>query len=135
MVSTVPYPARRTAAPPADVHVTGRRIAATAVDGLIIGSSYGFMAALFGTITDRGGLSWAASMPAAANVAYGVLVIAYYLVLESSTGQTLGKMLAGIRVVDRRPVAGPGSGRSPSAPRSGWWTGSRPTSSRSSRCC
>jgi uncharacterized RDD family membrane protein YckC len=102
MVSTATSRARRTAASSADVHVTGRRIAATAVDGLFIGSLYGVMAAFVGTVTDRGEFFWTASMPAAANVAYGVLVVAYYLVLEGFRGQTLGKMLVGVRVVDAR---------------------------------
>ena len=83
-----------------DVHVTGRRVGATVVDGLLLGGVYGVLAAFLGTIVYHGGLSWTASMPGAANVAYGVLAVAYYLVLESYTGQTVGKMVAGIRVVD-----------------------------------
>lgn len=46
--------AQGSAAPPvlgasADVHVTGRRIVATIVDGLVFGGLYALMAALFGT--------------------------------------------------------------------------------------
>ena len=33
-------------------------------------------------------------------MAFALLVVGYYLVLESYRGQTLGKMVAGIRVVD-----------------------------------
>ena len=100
MISTIPTTTRRPTARRAKVHVTGRRVAATIVDGLFFGGLYGVMAAFFGTVTDHGELYWTARMPAAANVAYGVLVLAYYLVLEGYRGQTLGKMLAGIRVVD-----------------------------------
>jgi uncharacterized RDD family membrane protein YckC len=83
-----------------DVHVTGRRIGATIIDGLLFAGAYGVMAALVGTVTYHGGLYWTASMPAAANVAYAVLVVAYYLVLEGYRGQTIGKMFTGIRVAD-----------------------------------
>ena len=102
MVNTLPTAARRPAAPPLDVHVTGRRAVATIADGLLLGGLYAAMAALFGTVTHHGGLHWTASMPAAANVAYGVLAVAYYILLEGELGQTLGKMIAGIRVVDAR---------------------------------
>lgn len=83
-----------------DVHVTGRRIVATIIDGLFFAGAYGVMAAFFGSLTYHGELYWTASMPAAANVAYGVLVVAYYLVLEGYRGQTIGKMVTGIRVAD-----------------------------------
>ena len=83
-----------------NVHVTGRRIGATIVDGLFLAGVYGVMAAFLGTVVDHDELYWTASMPAAANVAYGVLAVTYFLVLESYRGQTLGKMFAGIRVVD-----------------------------------
>jgi uncharacterized RDD family membrane protein YckC len=99
-MSTGVMTAYRTLVRTGDVHVTGRRVGATMIDGLFLGGAYGVMAALFGTVVDHDGLYWTASMPAAANVAYGVLVIAYYLVLEGYRGQTVGKLLTGIRVVD-----------------------------------
>ena len=92
--------AYRTSVRTGDVHVTGRRIAATIIDGLVLAGVYGVMAALFGTIVDHDGLYWTASMPAAANVAYGVLAVTYYLVLEGYRGQTVGTMVTGIRVID-----------------------------------
>jgi uncharacterized RDD family membrane protein YckC len=83
-----------------DVHVTGRRIGATIIDGLLFAGAYVALAAFFGTVTYHGGLYWTASMPAAANVAYAVLVVAYYLILEGHQGQTIGKLCTGIRVAD-----------------------------------
>src|SRR5918993_2474371 len=100
MISAVTPVADRSPMRRCEVHVTGRRIAATVIDGLLFGGLYGVMAAFFGTVTDRDGFYWTATMPAAANVAYAVFVVAYYLVLESYLGRTVGKMFAGIRVVD-----------------------------------
>jgi uncharacterized RDD family membrane protein YckC len=85
-----------------DVHVTGRRIVATLIDGLVIGSLYGIMTALFGSVTRTGDhAEWSATLPPAAGVAYALLVIGYYLVFEHYRGQTLGKIVVGIRVIDR----------------------------------
>jgi uncharacterized RDD family membrane protein YckC len=96
----------------ADVHVTGRRIIATIVDGLVIGALYNIMAATFGTITTVGAAThWRATMPVAANVAYGVLVALYYILLEGYLGKTVGKMLVGIRVVRETTGELPGLGR------------------------
>jgi uncharacterized RDD family membrane protein YckC len=93
-----------------DTHVTDRRVLATIVDGLILGGLYTVMAAVFGTITQHYEAYWTASMPPPADVAFAVVVLGYYLVLESYRGQTLGKVVAGIRVVDEvtgdRPAFG-----------------------------
>lgn len=84
-----------------DVHVTGRRILATFVDGLVFGVLYTVMSALFGTFTvNTEQLAVYGSMSAILpNMVYGVLVISYYILLEGYLGQTLGKMLLGIKVV------------------------------------
>ena len=47
-----------------DVHVTGRRILATIVDGLIFGGLYTVMVILFGSISTVGSANWNGSMPA-----------------------------------------------------------------------
>ena len=70
------------------------------MDGLALGGLYTVMAEVFGTVTEHAEAYWTASMPIAANMAFALLVVGYYLVLESYRGQTLGKMVAGIRVVD-----------------------------------
>jgi hypothetical protein len=51
--------------------VTGRRVAATIVDGLIFGVAYWLVALAFGDIRVQGeAANWDASLPAAASVAY-----------------------------------------------------------------
>ena len=93
-----------------NVHVTGRRILATIVDGLVFGVLYIVMAGLFGTITTRGFLYWQGDLPTLPSVAYGVLVVLYYILLEGYLGQTLGKMLLGIKVVREDNGEVPGLG-------------------------
>jgi uncharacterized RDD family membrane protein YckC len=82
-----------------DVHVTGRRILATIVDGLIFGCLYAVMVVLFGSVTTVGPANWNGSMPALPTVLYGAIVVLYYILLEGYLGQTVGKMLLGIKVV------------------------------------
>jgi uncharacterized RDD family membrane protein YckC len=82
-----------------DVHVTGRRIWATIVDGLILGALFTVMTMLFGTITNVGFANWNGSMPALPSLLYATGVVLYYVLLEGYLGQTVGKMLLGIKVV------------------------------------
>lgn len=82
-----------------DVHVTGRRILATIVDGLIFGGLYAVMVFLFGSVATVGPANWNGSMPALPTAIYGVIVVLYYILLEGYLGQTIGKMLLGIKVV------------------------------------
>jgi uncharacterized RDD family membrane protein YckC len=92
-----------------NVHVTGRRVVATIVDGLVIGGIYAAMAAMLGTITTDGGAGhWVATMPAAGTVAYAIVVALYFVLLEGYRGQTLGKMAVGITVVSEATGAPPG---------------------------
>ena len=89
-----------------DVHVTGRRILATIVDGLIFGALYGVMALLFGVLF--GGTN--GYMQAIPGVLCGVIVVLYYILLEGYLGQTVGKMLLGIKVVREDNGEVPGLG-------------------------
>ena len=73
---------------------------ATIIDGLVFGALYVAMAATFGTIDQLGEASWTASMPLSATITYGLIVVSYYPLLEWYRGQTLGKMVTGIRVID-----------------------------------
>jgi uncharacterized RDD family membrane protein YckC len=93
-----------------DVHVTGRRILATIVDGLIFGALFTVMSMLFGNITSVGFADWNGSMPALPTLLYGVIVVLYYILLEGYLGQTLGKMLLGIKVVREDNGEVPGLG-------------------------
>lgn len=107
--------AQGSAAPPVlgastDVHVTGRRILATIVDGLVFGGLYALMAALFGTYTRVDTFGWDATMPALPTVAYALIVVLYYILMEGYLGQTLGKMLLGIKVVREDNGEVPGLG-------------------------
>ncbi|MEW6638775.1 MAG: RDD family protein [Actinomycetota bacterium] len=81
-----------------EVHVTGRRILATIVDGIVFGVLFGVVSLLFGTTTVEGS-SASASLGTFGTLLYLVLILAYYIVLEGYLGQTLGKMLFGIKVV------------------------------------
>ena len=89
-----------------DVHVTGRRILATIVDGLIFGALYGVMALLFGVLF--GGTN--GYMQAIPGVLCAVIVVLYYILLEGYLGQTVGKMLLGIKVVREDDGEVPGVG-------------------------
>jgi len=82
-----------------DVHVTGRRVVATIVDGLLFGLLFAVMAAFFGTTIRTDAMGWSASMPALPTVAYALIVVLYYVLMEGYLGQTVGKMLLGIKVV------------------------------------
>jgi uncharacterized RDD family membrane protein YckC len=98
-----------TAATRGNVQVTGRRVVATIIDGFIIGGIYAAMAGMFGTITTDGAAGhWVATMPAAGTVAYVVVVAVYFVLLEGYRGQTLGKMVVGIKVVSETTGAPPG---------------------------
>jgi uncharacterized RDD family membrane protein YckC len=93
-----------TVAPPVvgiqeDVHVTGRRILATIVEGLVFGLLYAVMALLFGTVTSVGAANWSGSLPALPSLLYVVIIALYYILLEGYLGQTVGKMVLGIKVV------------------------------------
>jgi uncharacterized RDD family membrane protein YckC len=81
-----------------DVHVTGRRVLAIIADGLLLGVAFSAISVL-ARIVGIGeadaplfvGYTWAGG--------FFVLAMAYYTLMEGYRGQTVGKMLFGIRVV------------------------------------
>ena len=81
-----------------DVHVTGRRVLAIIADGLLLGVVFSAISVL-GRMVGLGeadaplfvGYTWAGG--------FFVLAMAYYALMEGYRGQTVGKMLLGIRVV------------------------------------
>jgi uncharacterized RDD family membrane protein YckC len=89
-----------------DVRVTGRRVFATIIDGIVLGLVYRALTAIFHThytsgldltrLTSRAGLGWV------------LVTLAYYLVFEGVFGRTVGKFLTGIRVIDARTGRTPG---------------------------
>jgi uncharacterized RDD family membrane protein YckC len=96
--------------PPAEaVHVTGRRVVATLIDGLVFGVVYWMLALAFGDIRLQGeAANWTANLPVWVSIAYGLFVTAYYILLEGYLGQTIGKMATGIKVVSEHTAATPG---------------------------
>ena len=92
-----------------EVHVTGRRVLATIVDAIIFSVYFWVLAILFGTSsTEAGGISL--SLGGLGTLLYLVGVFAYYLLLEGYLGQTVGKMLLGIKVVREDNGGVPGLG-------------------------
>jgi hypothetical protein len=58
------------------IHVTGRRVVATIIDGLIFGTVYWLLALAFGDIRTAGeAANWVSNLPAWASVAYGLFVV------------------------------------------------------------
>lgn len=96
-------------ATPADVHVTGRRVLATIVDGVVLAVIFWLFSALFGTTSAEGG-EVSASVSGFASLVIFVLAFAYYILMEGYLGQTLGKMLVGIKVVREDTGEVPGLG-------------------------
>jgi uncharacterized RDD family membrane protein YckC len=81
-----------------EVHVTGRRVLATIVDGIVLSVAFWVMSALFGSTSAEGG-QVGASLSGLAALFLFILSVAYFIILEGYLGQTLGKMLLGIKVV------------------------------------
>jgi uncharacterized RDD family membrane protein YckC len=91
------------------IHVTGRRVVATIIDGLFLGVVYWLVALAFGDIRTEGeAANWVADLPVVASIAYGLFVVGYYVLLEGYLGQTLGKMATGIKVVAEATGQAPG---------------------------
>jgi len=87
--------------------VTGRRVLATIVDGIVLSVAFWVMSMLFGSTSVEGG-QVGASLSGLAALASFVLVFACFIVLEGYLGQTLGKMLLGIKVVRKDTGEVPG---------------------------
>jgi uncharacterized RDD family membrane protein YckC len=81
-----------------DVHVTGRRVLAIIVDSILFSVLFWVMSMLFGSSSAQGG-QVNATLTGLPFVLYLLLVFAYFTLMEGSLGQTVGKMLLGIKVV------------------------------------
>ena len=93
-----------------DVHVTGRRILAILVDGVVLGIPFWLLSSLFGTTSVANGGNAGASMSGLATLIYVVIFLLYYILMEGYLGQTVGKMLLGIKVVREDTDGVPGLG-------------------------
>ena len=103
-----PYPVSTTES---DGHVTGRRIVATLIDAIILGTAYNVLVAMFGEFTNPRPWEWHGTLNnVPANILYGVGVALYFVLMEGSLGQTFGKMVTGIRVVREDGFTPPGLG-------------------------
>ena len=76
----------------------GRRTAAALIDLALLVAVFGLLAATLGESTLEGG-SFSFELNGAEAALYLVLVLLYYFVLEAAIGQTVGKLLLGLRVV------------------------------------
>ena len=81
-----------------DVHVTGRRVLAIIVDGLVLGIVFWVLSMLFGETSTAGGTA-SASLGTLGTLILLLISFGYYALLEGYLGQTLGKMLLGIKVI------------------------------------
>ena len=108
MTTTAPQLGAR-AGPIEATQVTGRRVVATLIDGLVFGVAYWLLAAAFGDVRTEGeAANWVSNLPGWASVAYGLFVFAYFVLLEGLLGQTLGKLVVGIKVVAEATGTTPG---------------------------
>ena len=109
-MTTTPQTLRRAGAgPAAPIRVTGRRVVATIIDGLVFGVAYWLVALAFGDIRTEGeAANFVANLPVWASVVYGLFVVGYYVLLEGYLGQTVGKMVTGIKVVAEATGEAPG---------------------------
>jgi hypothetical protein len=72
-----------------NAQVTGRRVVATLLDGLVLGLAYGMVAWAFGTVTTVGPYSWTAETSTVPTLLYALGAFAYFALMEGYRGQTL----------------------------------------------
>jgi uncharacterized RDD family membrane protein YckC len=92
-----------------DVNVTGRRVVATLVDFILLSILAWVMSLLFGT-TQAGGGTVSFSLTGLPALLFFLIFLLYYIILEGTVGQTVGKMLLGIQVVREGTGQTPGMG-------------------------
>lgn len=89
-----------------DVHVTGRRIVATIIDGIALSAISSVVTTAY---ADRGTSGFnLTTLSFHGSVSLAVVVLLYYTVLEGVTGRTVGKFVTGIRVIDAETGRAPG---------------------------
>jgi len=96
-----------------DTKVIGRRVVATIVDLLLLGIVAGLLAApgtLINNLGDGDGNAVGALLSFAGALAAGVVFFGYFIILEGRSGQTIGKRLAGVRVIRESDGLPPGMG-------------------------
>jgi uncharacterized RDD family membrane protein YckC len=86
------------AAPPSQEDLLGRRIGAALIDLALLAAVFAILAATIGESTVDGA-SFSFELTGAEAALYLALVLLYYFALEAALGQTVGKLLLGLRVV------------------------------------
>ncbi|MEU8817265.1 RDD family protein [Actinoplanes sp. NPDC048796] len=82
-----------------DVRVTGRRVVATIIDGIVLGVIGNILAAVFDLDVVVSGRELT-HLASGGNLLLFVVATLYYVLMEGYLGRTVGKMVTGIRVVD-----------------------------------
>lgn len=90
-----------------DVRVTGRRVVATLIDGIVLGVLASIVSAVLGITPDPDGLDLP-SLATGGNWVLFVMAVLYYVLMEGLLGRTVGKMVTGIRVIDESTGNPPG---------------------------
>lgn len=93
-----------------EVHVTGRRVIATLVDGVLLAVVFTVLSLLFGETSASGG-SASASLGTLGTLLLTAISFAYFILMEGYLGQTVGKMIAGVKVVREGTGEAPGLGK------------------------
>ncbi len=93
-----------------NVKVTGRRILALLIDGILLGIVFGVLSVLFGSASASGGQA-SASLSGVSSLIFFVIGVLYWVLMEGYLGQTLGKMALGIKVVRADDGKVPGVGK------------------------
>jgi uncharacterized RDD family membrane protein YckC len=89
-----------------DVRVTGRRVVATILDGIVLGLVYRVLTAVFHT-DYTSGVDFT-RLASGAGIGWLIFAFVYYLVFEGLFGRTVGKFVTGIRVIDAKTGRTPG---------------------------
>ncbi|HKT00017.1 MAG TPA: RDD family protein [Rugosimonospora sp.] len=87
-------------------HVTGRRVVATVIDGIV----FGIISSLLPIRSGSSGFSLT-QLSSGGSLLLLVVVVLYYVLLEGLTGRTVGKFVTGIRVIDEATGRPPGAGK------------------------
>src|SRR4051794_2792806 len=90
-----------------NVHVTGRRVVATIIDGIVLGAVNSTVVHAVGIDRASSGFDMTTLSFNGSAKLLGVVLL-YYTLLEGWTGRTVGKFITGIRVVDDRSGRAPG---------------------------
>ena len=96
--SITPMTSEPVPTPEVTENLTGKRVVAGAIDVIVLAVLFFVMSAMFGD-TESEGSSFSVNLSGGPALIYFLLVLAYYLVPEGISGQTLGKRIMGLRVV------------------------------------